>query len=107
MKPSEEKGVKIERFTVTIVPDNIIQYGSTDVYYAGTGYTPPGEDVIQLISLKMDRLGGSVGEIANVLKVGYALEKWPTEENEQTIWFGANPNITTSVDFEIIYIYQS
>ena len=107
MTPSEQKPLRIERFTITIVPENITQYGATSVYFAGTGYTPPGEDVIQLIDLKMDSLGGTVEDIANVLKVGYALEKWPTEENEQVIWFGANPNITTSVDFEIIYIFQS
>ena len=107
MKPSEEKGLRIERFIITITPENIAQYGESTVYYATTGYTPPEESVIQFINLKMDSLGGTVEDIANVLKVGYALEKWPTEQNKQTIWFGANPNITTSVDFEIIYVHQN
>ena len=107
MVPSEEKGVRIERFTITIIPENITQYGATTVYYASTGYTPPEESAIQFINLKMDSLTGTVGDIANILKVGYTLEKWPTAENEQVIWFGANPNITNSVDFEIIYIHQN
>ena len=107
MKPSEEKGLRIERFIITIIPENIAQYGATSVYYASTGYTPPEESAIQFINLKMDVLAGSVEDIASVLKVGYTLEKWPTEENKQVIWFGANPNITSSVDFEIIYIHQN
>ena len=107
MVPSEEKGLRIERFIITIIPENITQYGATSVYYASTGATPPEESAIQFINLKMDRIDGSVEDIASVLKVGYTLEKWPTEENEQVIWFGANPNITTSLDFEIIYLHQN
>ena len=107
MKPSEEKGLRIERLIITIIPENITQYGATSVYYASTGCTPPEESAIQFINLKMDSLSGSVEDIASVLKVGYTLEKWPTEENEQVIWFGANPNITTPIDFEIIYIHQN
>ena len=107
MVPSEQKDLRIERFTVTIIPEIITQYGATSVYYASTGCTPPEESAIQFINLKMDSLGGTVEDIASVLKVGYTLEKWPTAENEQVIWFGANPNITNSVDFEIIYIYQN
>ena len=106
MVPSEQKGLSIERFTITIIPENIAQYGASSVYYASTGYTPPEESAIQFINLKMDSLTGNVEDIASVLKVGYTLEKWPTAENEQVIWFGANPNITNSVDFEIIYIHQ-
>ena len=107
MVPSEEKGLRLERLIITIIPENITQYGATSVYYASTGYTPPEESAIQFINLKMDSLRGNVEDIANVLKVGYTLEKWPTAENEQVIWFGANPNITASVDFEVIYIHQN
>ena len=107
MVPSEEKGLRIERFIITIVPENIAQYGATSVSYASTGSTPPEETAIQFINLKMDSVAGTVEDIASVLKVGYTLEKWPTEENKQVIWFGANPNITTSVDFEIIYVHQN
>lgn len=106
MKPSEEKGVRIEVIKdVSVSPDNITQ--ADGVYYAGTGLTPPAEDVVQILELKMDVVNGYPADIAKILKVGYALEKWPTSEGEQVIYFGDNPNITNTVEFELIYIYQS
>ena len=105
MKPSEEKGLRIERFNVPILPSSIATTPDGQ-YYVGTGLPVPPQDTIQLINLKMDVNGGVPSEIAKVLNVGYTLEVWPTSENEQAIWFGANPNIEYEVDFEIIYIYQ-
>ena len=106
MKPSEEKGVKIEVLNnVFVSPENIIQ--ANGVYYAGTGFPPPAEDVIQILQLKMDTTNGHPADIAKILKVGYALEKWPTSEGEQAIYFGDNPNITNTVEFELIYIHQN
>ena len=106
MKPSEEKGVRVEVLrNVFVSPENILQ--ANGVYYAGTGITPPAEDVIQILQLKMDTTNGNPVDIAKILKVGYALEKWPTSEGEQAIYFGDNPNITNTVEFELIYIYQN
>ena len=106
MKPSEDKGLRIEALNnVFVSPDNITQ--GNGVYYAGTGFPPPAEDVIQILQLKMDAANGNAADIAKILKVGYALEKWPTSEGEQAIYFGDNPNITSTVEFEIIYIHQS
>ena len=99
MIPSE---FNIERFTIRVYPEQIQE--ASGVYYVATGYPVPSKDTIQLINLKMDRINGSTTDIANILKVGYTLEAWPTQEGEQSIWFGANPNITTWADFEIIYI---
>lgn len=106
MVPSEEKGVRVEVVkNVVIHPSNITQVNG--VYYAGTGFTPPAQDIVQILQLKMDTVNGHSADIAKILKVGYALEKWPTSENEQAIYFGDNPNITNSVEFELIYIYQN
>lgn len=106
MKPSEEKSLRVELVkNIFVSQENIaIKNG---VYYAGTGFPPPAEDIIQILQLKMDLNGGSPENIAKVLKVGYALEKWPTTEGEQAIFFGDNPNLTSIVEFELIYIYQS
>lgn len=106
MKPSEEKSlrVKVEKY-IFVSQDNIAV--KNGVYYASTGFTPPAEDIVQILQLKMDLNGGSPENIAKVLKVGYALEKWPTSEGEQAIFFGDNPNLTGTVEFELIYIYQS
>ena len=104
MVPSEEKGLKAELIkNIYVSQENITL--KNGVYYAGTGVTPPAEDVIQILQLKMDLNGGSPENIAKVLKVGYALEKWPTTEGEQAIFFGDNPNLTNYVEFELIYIY--
>ena len=106
MVPSEEKRVRVEVVSnVYVSPENIIQ--ANGVYYAGTGFPPPAEDIVQILQLKMDTTNGHPVDIAKILKVGYALEKWPTSEGEQAIYFGDNPNITNTVEFEIIYIYQS
>lgn len=106
MVPSEEKGVRVEVVkNVYVSPDSITQ--ANGVYYAGTGFTPPAEDIVQILQLKMDTVNGHPADIAKILKVGYALEKWPTSEAEQAIYFGDNPNITNTVEFELIYIHQS